>query len=131
MRNQAQLVSLLVLMMVVLAGCDVGSGARWLDSKLGEILSALEQGGVEPVEQIGGGQEAGGRPESRDDLSAEARDKIEAWLAEQGLNRFGDPPDTEYASGTPLIDQATGKAIERFQYILDRHPDILDKINTN
>lgn len=119
MRNLTKLSFVLIVMVPVLCGCDVKSTAGWLDDKAGQILSAF---GHEA------GEEPDFKPENREDLTVETRQRIEEWLAEQGLNRFGDPPDTAYASGTPLIDKETGKALERFQYILDKHPDLLDKI---
>jgi len=58
-----------------------------------------------------------------DNLSAEERSKIETWISDTGLNQFGDPAGTVYSGGTPLFDEATGQTIDRFDYILKRHPD--------
>ena len=60
------------------------------------------------------------------DLTSGQKDKIEAWLTEQGLNRYGDKDGTYYTGGTPLFDEATGQAIERFQYILSNHKDLVE-----
>lgn len=49
---------------------------------------------------------------------------VDAWLRERGLNDFGDPPDTMYAGGTPLFDEATGTRRERIPYVLARHPEL-------
>jgi hypothetical protein len=60
-------------------------------------------------------------------LTTEQKDRIEAWLLEQGLNRFGDPAGTWYASGTPLVT-ASG-TVERFDYILDKHGELREIIS--
>ncbi|HRY63274.1 MAG TPA: hypothetical protein P5267_01550 [Patescibacteria group bacterium] len=49
--------------------------------------------------------------------------KIEKWLVDNKLNEFGEPADTLYAGGTPLFDEATGKTMDRYDYILKNHPD--------
>lgn len=49
---------------------------------------------------------------------------LDRQLAAQGLNPFGDPPDTAYPGGTPLFNEATGKSMDRAAYIFARHPDI-------
>ena len=51
------------------------------------------------------------------------RAKIEKWIVENKLNEYGDPADTIYAGGTPLFDEATGKTMDRYEYIKKKHPD--------
>jgi len=63
------------------------------------------------------------------DLSREAKDAIDTWLADNGFNRFGDPIGTYYAGGTPLFNELTGEAIDRFEYILKKRPEIFRIIN--
>lgn len=50
--------------------------------------------------------------------------RIDEWIARNGLNAYGDPPETMYAGGTPLFDERTGIVKDRYQYILDRHPEL-------
>src|ERR1051325_543518 len=50
--------------------------------------------------------------------------RIDEWIARNGLNSYGDPPDTMYPGGTPLFDERTGVVKDRYQYILDRHPEL-------
>lgn len=61
-------------------------------------------------------------------LTREQKSKIDKWLEANGYNRYGDIIGAIYASGTPLFDRVTGVAIDRFDYILLNHRDILDKI---
>jgi hypothetical protein len=48
---------------------------------------------------------------------------LNAWIAERGLNAFGDPPDQMYPGGTPLFDERTGTRLDRREHIYRRHPD--------
>ena len=52
------------------------------------------------------------------------RQRIEDWIARNNLNDYGDPKDTMYTGGTPLFDEATGIMKDRFEYILERHPEL-------
>lgn len=56
-------------------------------------------------------------------LSAQEKNAIENWIIRNGLNQYGDTQDTVYTGGTPLVDSATGATIDRFDYIVSKHPD--------
>ena len=57
-------------------------------------------------------------------IDDETKARIDRWIKEKRRNRYGDPPDTMYAGGTPLFDERTGKAKDRYEYILERHPEL-------
>lgn len=57
-------------------------------------------------------------------LDGATKSRIDRWIKEKGLNTFGDPPDTMYMGGTPLFDERTGKSRDRYEYILERHPEL-------
>jgi hypothetical protein len=57
-------------------------------------------------------------------ISEAVRKRIDEWIAKNGLNAFGDPPDTMYAGGTPLFDERTGVRKDRYEYILEKHPEL-------
>jgi len=61
-------------------------------------------------------------------LNKEQKDKIETWINKEGLNRYGDPADTYYAGGTPLFDEASGETKERFEFILENHKELIEKL---
>ena len=61
------------------------------------------------------------------DLTREAKEAVDTWLTLNGFNRYGDPIGTYYTGGTPLFDEITGAARDRFEYILDVQPDIISK----
>ena len=55
-------------------------------------------------------------------FSEEEKPKIEAWIKENDLNRYGDPKGTFYTGGTPLFNEKTGISIDKYEYILKNHP---------
>ncbi len=61
-------------------------------------------------------------------VNAEDKRRIDAWLAEQGLNQFGDPKETVYAGGSPLFDEKTGETADRYVYIITRHPELMTEL---
>jgi hypothetical protein len=52
------------------------------------------------------------------------KSRIDRWIKEKRLNHYGDPMDTVYAGGTPLFDERTGRSRDRYEYILERHPEL-------
>jgi hypothetical protein len=67
-----------------------------------------------------------GCPRKGDPSSATPRATEEAcvdrWLSEHGLDAFGSPRGTQYAGGTPLFDEASGKAVDRLAYVYGKQP---------
>ena len=57
-------------------------------------------------------------------ITDEMKRKIDAWIEKNNLNMFGDPKDTMYTGGTPLFDEKTGKRIDRYEYILNKHQEL-------
>lgn len=57
-------------------------------------------------------------------VDPETRQRIDRWIKENNLNPYGDPRDTVYAGGTPLFNMATGETRDRYEYILERHPEL-------
>jgi hypothetical protein len=57
--------------------------------------------------------------------AARAREEkcVDRWLAERKLDPYGMPEGTMYAGGTPLFDEATGRRIDRLDYIYRKHPE--------
>jgi hypothetical protein len=52
------------------------------------------------------------------------KETIDKWIADNNLNRYGDPKDTVYMGGTPLFDERTGSSINRYEYIYLNHPEV-------
>ena len=48
---------------------------------------------------------------------------IDLQLAERNLNDYGDPEGTTYPGGSPLLG-VTGRAGDRYEYVLSHHPEI-------
>jgi hypothetical protein len=53
------------------------------------------------------------------------KERIDSWIKRNNLNRYGDPKGTAYVGGTPLFNMKTGKTMDRYQYILKKHPELL------
>lgn len=110
-----------LLFIFILCGC---SRLEQLDRKVGEMFfneknqtstsSPFEKKAVPPIKAK--------------DLSKEQKEQIDQWLESNSYNRYGDAQDAQYAGGTPLFDEATGKSLDRYDYILERHPDILERL---
>jgi hypothetical protein len=49
---------------------------------------------------------------------------VDRWLAERKLDPYGSPEGTMYAGGTPLFNEATGRQIDRLDYIYRKHPEV-------
>ena len=52
------------------------------------------------------------------------KQKVDKWIKDKRRNPFGDDQDTMYAGGTPLFDERTGRTKDKYEYILDRHPEL-------
>jgi hypothetical protein len=57
-------------------------------------------------------------------VDPETRARVDRWIKEKGRNPYGDSKDTMYAGGTPLFDERTGRVRDKYEYILDRHPEL-------
>lgn len=60
--------------------------------------------------------------QSGQNLNQSEKDRINAWLAANNLNQYGDPQGALYAGGTPLFDERTGQTTDRYDYIIKNHP---------
>jgi hypothetical protein len=57
----------------------------------------------------------------------DTRKRVDKWIRENNRNDYGDSKDTVYAGGTPLFDMRTGKTKDRYEHILDKHPELRKK----
>ena len=48
---------------------------------------------------------------------------IDRELTGRNLNDYGDPEGTKYPGGSPIVG-VTGRAGDRYEYVLARHPEI-------
>jgi len=57
-------------------------------------------------------------------ISDEEKTLVDTWLnANDDLDEVGNPLGTMYAGGTPLFDETTGLRVDKYEYILEAHPD--------
>ena len=112
---------------LILSGCNLkeaGDNLRKIDDKVGEKLDQLQEKQQEEVINLFDKEK---KAPAAKDLTGEQKEKVDKWLKENNLNRYGDPGDTMYTGGTPLFNEATGKSLDRYDYILKNHPDLLDE----
>lgn len=56
-------------------------------------------------------------------VSSEEKTLIDQWIIANNLNEFGDVAGTVYAGGTPLFNELTQQTINKYDYIISKHPD--------
>jgi len=113
-------VLLLLFLLFFLSGC---SSLKTLDQKLGETFFNEKTSEIKNEKKIEKKEELNSK-----NLDLEVKKKIDNWLKENNLNKYGDPEGTYYIGGTPLFNEKTGESMERFEYIFKKIPDILEKI---
>ena len=119
--------AVLLVFVFLFSGCslkDVGGKLKKLDDKIGQGLDKMQQKQQEEVINLFDKEKKA--PVAKD-LNKEQKEKIDKWLEGNNLNRYGDPVDTMYTGGTPLFNETTGESIDRYDYILKNHPNLLDE----
>jgi predicted Holliday junction resolvase-like endonuclease len=61
-------------------------------------------------------------------LTDSVKKEIDQWLETKGLNQYGDPKDTVYAGGSPLFDETTGESKDKYEYILEKNPELVTEL---
>ena len=122
--------SILVLVgfVFLLSGCSL----KEIDEKLGDVINDFDtKKQDESADAIS--KEAKEKKtisssniKKASDLGNKEKELINKWLEDNGYNRYGDNQDTMYTGGTPLFNETTGESIDRFDYILERRPEILE-----
>lgn len=126
----AKLLVLLPLAVFLLAGCekgDWGGALKETDSKVGEIFNNFQKTQQDAAINIFN-KKAVDEKATSSALTDEQKAKIDDWLDEKGFNRYGDSKNAVYTGGTPLFDEKTGKAIDRYDYILSKYPNLLEEL---
>jgi len=120
----------LSLAVFILSGCQAMSmngGLKILDDGLGKTFDNFQNGQQNSVLDLFNNKNEKAST-TAETLTAEQKNKIDNWLEKKGLNKYGDAKNAVYTGGTPLFDEKTGKAFERYDYILNKFPDILEQI---
>ena len=68
------------------------------------------------------------KPDVESTLDPWKKDVIDKWMANNGLNRYGDKKGTAYVGGTPLFNEKTGSSIDRYDYIFKEHAEVRELI---
>lgn len=144
--KKAHLIGMLCLIFL-LSGCstaEVEDNLGWLDNKVGDQLKKLEETDLsssgtstpgktdkkkeESTSTEENKEDKGKKVKSAEDLTEAQKERIDEWLEKNGYNRYGDSKDAIYAGGTPLFDEKTGERMNRYDYILKKFPNILERI---
>lgn len=133
MNRFPRLLSIVVLSPIMLTGClnlerfddTIIEKNRELADKAHEEVGEAVEEGTEYLKEYTKEQIAG----IVADLTEEAKKDITQWVIDQGLNQYGDASDTVYAGGTPLFNEGTNEVINRYQYILEKNPQIIEILN--
>jgi len=64
-------------------------------------------------------------------LTTAVKQEIDKWLQKNGLNEYGDPEGTSYTGNTPLFDETTGESKDKYEYILEKNPQLIEDLNLN
>jgi hypothetical protein len=119
----------LPLAVFLLSGCqaaEVVMSLKDIDDKVGEAFNGFQADQQNAaINLFGKKQEI---IATSTELTEEQKRKIDDWLDEKGLNRYGDDKNAMYKGGTPLFDESTGKAIDRYDYIISRYPNLLEEL---
>lgn len=127
--KKAAAFAFLPLAVFLLSGCqatDVLSGLKEMDSRVGEAFNGFQADQQNAAINVFGAKKE--ESATSTELTEEQKRKIDDWLDKKGLNRYGDDKNAMYKGGTPLFDEQTGKAIDRYDYILSRYPNLLEEI---
>ncbi len=125
----------ILLFCFLLVGCSIdnfGEKITDLDSKIGEEIEKLES--REVLKDTDGENEPDDVDEKESDkvdidVTDDIKKQVEQWIEGNDLNRYGDMVGTIYAGGTPLFNEVTSKAIDRYDYIINSHPELKDILN--
>ena len=115
----------------MLSGCqakDLLTGLKEMDDKVGEAFNDFQIDRQNATINVLGGKNRDDKATTTEALTEGQKRKIDDWLDEKGLNRYGDDKNAMYKGGTPLFDEETGKPIDRYEYILSRYPNLLQEI---
>jgi hypothetical protein len=120
------------LLIFVLSGCQqsvVNDGLKVLNDSLGKVINSFSANQASSTfNLLSNNSSPKEKAITAADLSSADKQAIDDWLTKKGLNRYGDAKNAVYTGGTPLFDEATGKSVERYDYILNKFPDILNLI---
>ena len=125
----------LLFLILSLSGCSLKEILTRWDEKIGETFNDFQEEEknslIELIEKKSKGEKSTSTAATADDLTLKQKKQIDDWLEKKGLNRYGDAKNAIYAGGTPLFDEATGKAIDRYDYLLNKFPNLLELIENN
>jgi len=111
--------SLFMVCIFFISGCRVNEKLEWLDNKAGVGLEKLN-------DNTGDENKDDNKDNEKKELTRDDKDKIDKWIEDNNLNRYGDAMGALYTGGTPLFNEETGESLDRYEYIIKNHVELLD-----
>lgn len=131
--KKAGLLSLLLFLIFSLSGCSAMEGLKKIDEKIGKTFNNFKEEKNNTIMDLMQEEKASTSTMedqiTANDLSKKQKENIDKWLEDRGLNRYGDAPNAVYTGGTPLFNEKPGASIDRYDYILNKFPNILELID--
>jgi len=121
----------LLFLVLIISGCSIGETLKNIDQKIGETFNDFQKNEKNSIIDLMEEKKEGEEKEEEkveNKITREQKEKIDKWLEGRGLNRYGDDKSAMYPGGTPLFDEKTEKAIDRFDYLLNKFPKLLEII---
>lgn len=128
-------VSLLCFSLFLFSGCgiEVKNIGEEIQNKAGEKIQEQLQKSQDETFNVWGNAQTEKAVKKAEDIikkgiSQGEKEKIDKWIEDNGLNKYGDPKNLMYAGGTPLFNEATGEITDRYEYILKNHPELTSEL---
>lgn len=109
MRRHVKFAAATIIVATVIVLILIGADLSWNGGQKEASEGVMEETPSEALEQ-------GELPEAE-------RQRIQEWIEDNDLNRYGDPKNRFHPGGTPLFNEGTGETIDLYQYMLGNHPD--------
>lgn len=118
----------LLFLVLIFSGCEINDVLKKLDDKIGQTFNDFQEDEKNSIIDLMEEKKDGEKKEEENEnkISREQKEKIDNWLEKRGLNRYGDDKSAMYPGGTPLFNEKTGEAIDRFDYLLNKFPKLLE-----
>ncbi|MCX6796434.1 MAG: hypothetical protein NTW06_02955 [Candidatus Falkowbacteria bacterium] len=118
---------LTLFIVLILSGCQAADKLRWLDNQAGKLFNSTSPKQIR--QEISSSSKVLEWIKIKSsDLTKEQQVRIDKFLEDNSLNRYGDPVGTMYTGGTPLFNEITGERIDRFEYIINKYPELWQEI---
>lgn len=120
---------LLFLCIFVFSGCSSNELGKVVEDKMQEKFKESQDNTINIWEN----QKTERNKKTAEDIiksgiTDEMKYKIDKWIEARDVNKYGDQKSLMYAGGTPLFNESTGEIMDRYEYILKNHPELVNEL---